>query len=119
MADEWKMPEWMEPFRKFITNTGGNPVERMMNGNADPQINLPLSTLQACVKSQVALMEGLHKVNMLVDRDLAERGMMLSQIALAALALKINIELGLPPALHALNRELEAFEKRFGGVDKV
>lgn len=33
----------------------------MMNGDADPRTNLPLSTLQACVKSQVLLLETLHK----------------------------------------------------------
>jgi hypothetical protein len=50
----------MEPYRALIVNTGGNTIEEMMNGNADPRINLPLSTLQACVKSQVALLTILH-----------------------------------------------------------
>ena len=31
----------------------------MVNGSANPLINLPLSTLQACVKSQVSMLEGL------------------------------------------------------------
>lgn len=110
---QWTMPEWMEPYRKFITNTGGNQIELMINGNADPQINLPLSTLQACVKSQVALLEGLHQADMLVDRDLAVRGILLTQIALSAFALKINIE-GFPPSLDALNRDLDTFARLFG-----
>lgn len=59
--NEWTMPKWMEPYRKYIRNTGGNTVECMMNGNADPVINLPLSTLQACVKSQVSLLMYLHE----------------------------------------------------------
>ena len=54
---KWKMPKWMEPFRDDICNTGGNTVEEMVNGNADPLTNLPLSTLQACVKSQICLLE--------------------------------------------------------------
>lgn len=58
---QWTMPAWMEPFRHFICNTGGNDIETMMNGDADPFINLPLSTLQACVKSQVLLLEILHR----------------------------------------------------------
>jgi hypothetical protein len=57
----WTMPEWMEPYRKSIINTGGNSVEEMVNGNADPFINLPLSTLQACVKSQVGMLGILHR----------------------------------------------------------
>ena len=58
-TDIWVMPEWMEPYREYIRNTGGNVIEDMVNGNADPIINLPLSTLQACVKSQVSMLEGL------------------------------------------------------------
>lgn len=65
MRKAWSMPKWMEPFRGKIVNTGGNTIEEMMNGNADPQINLPLSTLQACVKSQVLLLEVLHGKKML------------------------------------------------------
>lgn len=56
---KWTMPGWLEPYRALIVNTGGNSIEDMMNGNADPVVNLPLSTLQACVKSQVALLERL------------------------------------------------------------
>ena len=61
----WKMPKWMEPYRKYIVNTGGNSVEDMQNGNADPRVNLPLSTLQACVKSQISLLYGLHEAGVL------------------------------------------------------
>lgn len=55
------MPEWMEDYRDLILNTGGNGIEEMVNGNADPRVNLPLSTLQACVKSQVVFLELLHQ----------------------------------------------------------
>lgn len=60
----WVMPTWMECYRELIVNTGGNSVEELTNGDASPLINLPLSTLQACVKSQVALLSRLH------DREL-------------------------------------------------
>jgi hypothetical protein len=56
----WFMPTWMEQYRELICNTGGNTIEQLMNGDASPLINLPLSTLQACVKSQVTLLETLH-----------------------------------------------------------
>ena len=58
---KWKMPKWMRPYATCIVNTGGNDIEEMMNGHADPFINLPLSTLQACVKSQVSLLIRLHE----------------------------------------------------------
>ena len=58
---KWKMPKWMREYEPFIVNTGGNNVTDMVNGNADPRVNLPLSTLQACVKSQVSLLEVLHE----------------------------------------------------------
>lgn len=61
----WKMPKWMKKYRALICNTGGNDIESMVNGNADPVINLPLSTLQACVKSQVILLESLYEAGKL------------------------------------------------------
>jgi hypothetical protein len=57
---KWAMPLWMEPFRKLILNTGGNTIEDMKNDNTDPFINLPRSTLAACVKSQVGLLGVLY-----------------------------------------------------------
>jgi len=57
----WTMPDWMERFRGKIINTGGNAVEEMMVDDSDPQINLPRAVLAACVKSQVGLLEILHK----------------------------------------------------------
>ena len=49
--------------------------------------------------------------------ELEERNRMLSDIALSAVALKLNIEHGFKPSLHALNRDLDAFQRRFGGVN--
>jgi len=65
----WTMPAWMEPYREHIVNTGGNAIEDMVNGDASPLINLPLSTLQACVKSQVALLIRLREVHLLAEAD--------------------------------------------------
>jgi hypothetical protein len=55
------MPDWMEAHREFIINTGGNSVEDLMNGRTEPMINLPLSTIEACVKSQVGLLQNLRR----------------------------------------------------------
>jgi hypothetical protein len=48
--------------------------------------------------------------------ELQERIEMLNHVALSAIALKMNIENGFPPTLHALNRDLALFQVRFGGV---
>ena len=65
MKKKWAMPKWMEGYCGLIVNTGGNSIEDMMNGDADPRINLPLSTLQACVKSQVMLLHRLRENKLL------------------------------------------------------
>lgn len=62
---KWKMPKWMKRYAPFICNTGGGNIEDMMNGHADPVINLPLSTLQACVKSQVHFLQQLREAGLL------------------------------------------------------
>ena len=69
--NKWVMPKWMRPYAAHVTNTGDGDkdrvkvVEGMYNGTADPRINLPLSTLQACVKSQVAMLYCLHQAHLL------------------------------------------------------
>lgn len=69
----WRMPHWMKPLAPLVTNTGTNEadrvkvIEEMYNGRADPVINLPLSTLQACVKSQVGLLYNMHRVGLLLQ----------------------------------------------------
>ena len=48
--------------------------------------------------------------------ELWQRIQMLSDIALSAIALKLNIEHGLPPNVHALDRDLAAYQARFVGI---
>ena len=64
--DRWTMPEWMKKYESLITNTGGNSVERLVNGRTNPIINLPLSTLEACVYAQVQLLQVLYEKGLLV-----------------------------------------------------
>lgn len=59
------MPDWMKRYRPYFCNTGGNNIEDLVNGNASPLVNLPLSTIQACVKSQVTLLTTLHDARLL------------------------------------------------------
>lgn len=48
--------------------------------------------------------------------ELVERNHLLANIALSAVALKLNIDHGFNPSLHAINRDLSAFSRRFGGI---
>lgn len=64
---EWKMPEWMEPFREYIYNTGGNSIEDLMNDHeSNTQNNVVRTMLCIAVKSEVALLERLKKENLLI-----------------------------------------------------
>lgn len=57
----WVMPEWMQPYRELITNTGGNQIEELMNDHtANLFSNAPRAMLCVVVKSQVALLTNLH-----------------------------------------------------------
>lgn len=57
---KWTMPHWMMTYAPLFVNTGCEPtvdnIERMVNSHTDPVINLPVSTLEACVKTQVHLL---------------------------------------------------------------
>jgi len=59
---KWKMPEWMEPYRGCIANTGGNSIERLMNGPpATVQVNAPLALIQMSVEAQIEMLHRLKK----------------------------------------------------------
>jgi hypothetical protein len=62
---KWVMPDWMKPYREMFCNTGGNSVEDLINGNADPIVNLPLSTIQFGAKSQLGMILRLHEAGKL------------------------------------------------------
>jgi hypothetical protein len=67
--DPWVMPEWMEPFRDEIRNTGGNPVEELMNDHhTKAVVNLPRTMLIVAVTSQVSMLYGLHRAGLLRER---------------------------------------------------
>ena len=60
---KWQMPEWMEPLRNEIKNTGGNSIEDLMNDdgtNSNVFNNAPRALICVAVKSQVGLLEWLH-----------------------------------------------------------
>jgi hypothetical protein len=71
----WTMPEWMEPYRPYIRNTGGNDVEDLMSDNhTDVRSNAIRAALCVAVKSQVALLEMLHRTGRLVAASHEEPG---------------------------------------------
>ena len=64
----WVMPSWMKPYREMISNTGGNPIEELMNDHAsNVRTNVVRAALCLCVKSQVALLERLRLNGFLKD----------------------------------------------------
>ena len=65
---KWKMPTWMEKYRIIIVNTGGNPIEELMNDdgtNSNLQNNAIRAMLCVAVKSQISLLEQLHNLKLL------------------------------------------------------
>lgn len=57
----WTMPPWMEPYREFINNTGGNSVETLVNDSSIVQVNAPLAMLSHGVQAQVGLLYRLRE----------------------------------------------------------
>ena len=60
----WKMPKWMEKYRKFINNTGGNSIEELYNDdgtNSNVFNNAPRALICVSVKCQVQLLLTLKK----------------------------------------------------------
>lgn len=61
---KWKMPKWMEPYRSSIINTGGNPIEELMNDTtSNMQNNHVRTALIIAVKSQLVFLEYLREKN--------------------------------------------------------
>jgi hypothetical protein len=59
---QWVMPAWMEPYRERIKNTGGNSIEELMNDDKSTMLNNHIrAALCIAIKSQVALLEHLHR----------------------------------------------------------
>jgi hypothetical protein len=65
-VNAWLMPDWMEPYRELINNTGGNPIEELLNDrHTTAQVNLIRAALIVAVTSQVHLLTTLHNQGML------------------------------------------------------
>lgn len=65
MAKQWLMPKWMEPYRSFVLNTGGNPIEELMNDRVDARVNLPRAVLCACTAAEIGMLARLHSAGLL------------------------------------------------------
>ena len=58
----WVMPEWMEPYRKLIGETGGNPIEELMNDRDSNAFNNVIRAgLIVCANAQVSLLMRLYQ----------------------------------------------------------
>jgi hypothetical protein len=63
--DMWRMPEWMEPYRSYIAETGGNEIEELLfdfeHDRNMMRTNIPRFVLACMARAQVGLLERLHK----------------------------------------------------------
>jgi phage-related protein len=60
--ETWTMPEWMEPYRQHIANTGGNSIEDLMNDQGSTVSNNVIrAALIVSVDSQIILLHRLQK----------------------------------------------------------
>lgn len=70
LVHEWVMPDWMERFRDFIRNTGGNTVEDLMNDtDSNSQNNHIRWAMKVSVADQVKLLGVLVAAGELVAED--------------------------------------------------
>lgn len=68
-SKEWIMPKWMEIYRHLFVNTGGNTIERLMNGHTAMQINAPVAFLEMSVEAQVGLLHRLKEAGLLAEMN--------------------------------------------------
>lgn len=65
----WTMPEWMEPYRRYIVVTGtpGRPLEDLVRsfGDADAEDDPNAAFASYSAVSQVALLTRLHGAGLL------------------------------------------------------
>lgn len=60
--NKWVMPDYLEKYRDFIGNTGGNSIEELMNDiETDAFNNVVRSALIVSVESQINLLKRLYK----------------------------------------------------------
>lgn len=67
---DWTMPEWMEPYRGMIRNTGGNPVEELVNDHKTTAFsNVIRAGLIVAVTSQIHLLADLYSSGLLKNPE--------------------------------------------------
>jgi len=72
MSKKWTMPKWMLPYANLINNTGGNPIEELVNDdgtNSNVFNNAPRALICCAVKCQVNLLESLHRKGLLEVKE--------------------------------------------------
>lgn len=66
---KWKMPKWMRRYREYICNTGGNPIEELMNDHHTTVFsNTPRALICVAVDTQIILLTRLWKAGLLQER---------------------------------------------------
>ena len=72
--EEWRMPDWMKPYRDHIKGDGGNEVEELVNdlrinGSSLAKTNIIVYVIASGVAAQVEILTRLHDAGLLVSVD--------------------------------------------------
>jgi hypothetical protein len=62
----WTAPDWLPPYLPFLSSTGGNDVEELVNREVNMRVNLPLFLIQEAVGAQLRLLTTLHNAGLLL-----------------------------------------------------
>ena len=74
VEETWTMPEWMEPYRELFQNTGGNPIEELMNDHHTNGFNNSIrSALIISVDAQVTLLHRMRHHGMLKEVGVSDQ----------------------------------------------
>jgi hypothetical protein len=57
----------LDPWRSYVSNTGGNPIEELLTDTTAVQINAPRALIAVAAKVQVQLLKDLLADGLLVN----------------------------------------------------
>jgi hypothetical protein len=75
--EAWRLPDFFEPYREFVENTGGLPIEQLMGLREDTTLlktNFTLWLCVRCVESQMALLLELEQQGLLATKRIVKKG---------------------------------------------
>ncbi len=72
-AQYWVMPEWLEPYRDLIGDTGGHSVEELMNDwTSGFHDNYMRAARMMAVNAQIELLRRLRGEGLLLEKPISQ-----------------------------------------------